>query len=103
MAIDASRWRVRWSISLSTTRSMTTRRGSSILTMPKPYLQPDEMLGLQRVFPLYVTMDESHYPDIERAEKFDDEGNAMFDKLSEKYYIDKYGTSEAERMLTYAG
>ena len=75
----------------------------SILSMPEPYLQPDEMLGLQRVFPLYVTMDESYYPDIQRAEKFDNEGNAIFDKLSERYYIDKYGTSEAERMLTYAG
>ena len=71
--------------------------------MPKPYLQPDEMLGLQRVFPLYVTMDESYFPDIERAEKFDNKGNEIFDKLSEKYYVDKYGTSEAERMLTYAG
>ena len=29
--------------------------------------------------------------------------NKLFDKLSEKYYIDKYGTSEADRMLTYAG
>jgi radical SAM superfamily enzyme YgiQ (UPF0313 family) len=75
----------------------------SILTMPEPYLQPDEMLGLQRVFPLYVTMDKSYYPEIERAEIFDDKGNELFDKLSEKYYVDKYGTSKAERMLTYAG
>ena len=75
----------------------------SILTMPKPYLQPEEMLGLQRVFPLYVTMPKSYYPDIERAEKFDDVGNEIFNKLSKKYYIDKYGTSEADRMLTYAG
>ena len=75
----------------------------SVLRMPKPYLQPDEMLGLQRVFPLYVTMSEEYYEDIKRAEIFDDVGNDIFDKLSEKYYIDKYGTSEAERMLTYAG
>ena len=75
----------------------------SVLNMPKPYLQPDEMLGLQRVFPLYVTMDKSYHADIERAEKFDEIGNMIFDKLSEKYYTDKYGTSKAERMLTYAG
>jgi anaerobic magnesium-protoporphyrin IX monomethyl ester cyclase len=75
----------------------------SILRMPKPYLQPDEMLGLQRVFPLYVTMDKSYHEDIKRAEKFDDVGNAIFDVLSEKYYMDKYGTSKADRMLTYAG
>jgi anaerobic magnesium-protoporphyrin IX monomethyl ester cyclase len=75
----------------------------SVLRMPRPYLQPDEMLGLQRVFPLYVTMDETYYEDIRRAEIFDDVGNKLFDELSEKYYIDKYGTSKAERMLTYAG
>ena len=75
----------------------------SILKMPKPYLQPEEMLGLQRVFPLYVTLPESYHDDIKRAEQFDDIGNALFEDLSEKYYVDKYGTSKAERMLTYAG
>ena len=71
--------------------------------MPEPYLQPEEMLGLQRVFPLYVTMPKSYHVDIKRAEKFDEVGNRLFEDLSEKYYIDKYGTSEADRMLTYAG
>ena len=88
---------------LDPTLQATSFIEKSILSMPEPYLQPEEMLGLQRVFPLYVTMDKSLYADIKKAEKFDDEGNAIFDKLSEKYYIDKYGTSEAERMLTYAG
>jgi anaerobic magnesium-protoporphyrin IX monomethyl ester cyclase len=77
--------------------------GKSILKMPKPYLQPEEMLGLQRVFPLYVTMDKTYYNDIKKAEYFTQEGNEIFEKLSEKYYIDKYGTSSADRMLTYAG
>ena len=88
---------------LDPTLQATSFIEKSILRMPKPYLQPNEMLGLQRVFPLYVTMPESYYHEIEKAETFDDEGNAIFEKLSEKYYIDKYGTSEAERMLTYAG
>ena len=88
---------------LDPTLQATSFIEKSILTMPKPYLQPEEMLGLQRVFPLYVTMPESRYPEIARAEKFDSIGNELFEKLSEKYYIDKYGTSEAERMLTYAG
>ena len=39
----------------------------------------------------------------EYAEKFDNVGNEIFERLSEKYYIEKYGTSEADRMLTYAG
>ena len=88
---------------LDPTLQATSFIEKSILRMPEPYLQPDEMLGLQRVFPLYVTMEESLYLDIKRAEIFDEKGNEIFDKLSEKYYINKYGTSEAERMLTYAG
>ena len=88
---------------LDPTLQATSFIEKSILTMPKPYLQPEEMLGLQRVFPLYVTMPESYHVDIKRAEQFDDIGNEIFEKLSEKYYIDKYGTNEAERMLTYAG
>ena len=88
---------------LDPTLQATSFIEKSILNMPKPYLQPEEMLGLQRVFPLYVTMPKSYYPDIKRAEQFDKKGNEIFAKLSEKYYIDKYGTSEADRMLTYAG
>lgn len=88
---------------LDPTLQATSFIEKSILRMPEPYLQPQEMLGLQRVFPLYVTMPKSDYPDIERAEKFDSVGNELFEKLSEKYYVNKYGTSEVERMLTYAG
>jgi len=88
---------------LDPTLQATSFIEKSILSMPEPYLQPQEMLGLQRVFPLYVTMPESLHADIKRAEQFDDIGNELFEKLSEKYYIDKYGTSEADRMLTYAG
>ena len=75
----------------------------SILTMPKPYLQPQEMLGLQRTFPLYVSMPESYYPDIKKAEEFNAQGNEIFKQLSDKFYIDKYGTTKADRMLTYSG
>ena len=88
---------------LDPTLQATSFIEKSILSMPEPYLQPQEMLGLQRVFPLYVTMPESLHADVKRAEQFDDVGNELFEKLSEKYYIDKYGTSEADRMLTYAG
>ena len=88
---------------LDPTLQATSFIEKSILRMPKPYLQPDEMLGLQRVFPLYVTFPDSYYEQIKRAEIFDQEGNAIFDKLSEQYYINKYGTTEADRMLTYAG
>ena len=75
----------------------------SILRMPKPYLQPDEILSLQRVFPLYVRMPESRYPEIAIAERFDEEGNAIFETLSKEFYRMVYGKDEADRMLTYAG
>ena len=75
----------------------------SLLTMPKPYLSGDEILGLQRVFPLYAKLPESRFAEIAQAERFDDEGNAIFDTLSKEFYQLVYGKEEAERMLTYAG
>jgi radical SAM superfamily enzyme YgiQ (UPF0313 family) len=75
----------------------------SMLTMPKPHLSADEILGLQRVFPLYVRMPEARYPEIQRAESLDDEGNRIFDGLAEEFYTMTYGTDEANRMLTYIG
>ena len=75
----------------------------SILTMPPPYLSSDEILSLQRVFPLYVRLPESRWPDIRRAEKFDEEGNRLFDALSAEFYEISYGKDEASRMLTYVG
>ena len=75
----------------------------SLLRMPKPYLQPDEILSLQRVFPLYVRLPESRYQEIRIAEQDDDEGKAVFEALSKEFYQMVYGKDEAERMLTYAG
>jgi radical SAM superfamily enzyme YgiQ (UPF0313 family) len=75
----------------------------SILDMPPPYLSSPEILSLQRVFPLYVNMPEEEYPKIRRAETRDQTGNDIFDELSAKFYIDKYGQDEANRKLTYSG
>ena len=71
--------------------------------MPPPYLSASEILSLQRVFPLYVRLPESRYPEILRAEQFDDEGNAVFERLSQDFYQMVYGKDEAERLLTYQG
>jgi hypothetical protein len=71
--------------------------------MPPPYLSPQEILAMQRVLPLYAGMPESRYPEIEQAEQFNENGNAIFEKLSDEFYRSKYGTSESERFLTYAG
>ena len=45
-----------------------------------------ELKGLQRTFPLYAKMPESEFDKIRIAEKFDEEGNRMFQQLREVYY-----------------
>ena len=44
-----------------------------------------ELKGLQRTFPLYTKMPEKDWAKIRTAEKFDEEGNRMFEKLSKVY------------------
>jgi len=88
---------------LDAKRQTTSVISESILEMPPPYLSASEILALQRVFPLYVSMPESRYPEIQRAESFDQEGNAIFDALSAEFYKAKYGQSEEDRKLTFAG
>ena len=84
-------------------RQTTSVISESILNMPPPYLSANEILALQRVFPLYVAMPESRYPEIQRAETQDEEGNRIFKTLSEEFYRTKYGEDEASRKLTFAG
>ena len=45
-----------------------------------------ELKGLQRTFPLYAKMPESEFAKIRIAEKFDEEGNRMFQQLRKVYY-----------------
>jgi len=54
-----------------------------------PQLSKEEIKGLQRTFPLYVNLPKEMWPEIEKAEKFDKEGNAIFKKLS-NIYKEKY-------------
>ncbi len=79
--------------------------GGSLLRMPLPYLQPDEILRLQRVFNLYVNLPESRWPEVKEIEDKlgTDEGETLFKKLSDEFYMIKYGMTAQERMLTYAG
>lgn len=88
---------------LDPNRQTTSVISESILEMPPPYLSSEEILSLQRVFPLYVSMPESRYPEIKRAESFDEEGNAIFESLSAEFYMAKYGENEEDRKLTFAG
>jgi len=77
----------------------------SILRMPSPYLQPDEILVLQHVLPLYSRFDESRWQEIEEVERNwkNADGQALFKNLSNEWYASTYGTDEKDRMLTYQG
>lgn len=79
--------------------------GGSLLRMPRPYLQEDEMLRLQRVYNLYVNLPKERWPEIEHAERLlgTDEGEALWGKLRDEFYRMKYGTPEGERKMTYQG
>lgn len=48
-------------------------------------LNPEEIAGILRTFPLYVHFAEEMYPLIKKAEKFDHEGNNVFTDLSKRY------------------
>ncbi|MFC1621029.1 B12-binding domain-containing radical SAM protein [Candidatus Omnitrophota bacterium] len=50
-----------------------------------PNISSDELKGLQRTFVLYVKFPETRYEEIERAERFDKEGNELFQKLSTEF------------------
>lgn len=88
---------------LDTEAQTTSVIAKSLLRMPPPHLSADEILGLQRAFPLYVRMPKDRYPEIQRAEVLNDEGDAAFAALSDDYFKIVYGMDEANRMLTYAG
>lgn len=75
----------------------------SLLNMPSPYLSADEILALQRVFPLYVRLPEYRYAEIRMAERLDAEGDQIFNALAKEFYQLVYGVDEADRMLTFAG
>lgn len=87
--------------------------GGSILEMPQPYLQASEMLALQRTFNFYANLPKSRWPEIERLELAIEHAartgipnkdiQGFTDKLTTDFYMTKYGTTEVERMLTYAG
>ena len=58
-------------------------RADFTLTMPQ--ISKQEILGLQRTFAMYVKFPRDMWPDIRIAEKFDEEGNKKFEKISKIY------------------
>jgi anaerobic magnesium-protoporphyrin IX monomethyl ester cyclase len=51
-----------------------------------PHIDPKEVEGIQRTFPMYVKMPEEYYPRIKLAEQFTSEGTEEFAKLRDIYW-----------------
>ncbi len=60
-------------------------------TLKMPQISSEEIYGLYRTFVLYVKLPKKYWPDIRRAETFDDEGNAAYEDLA-KFYREQYQT-----------
>ena len=55
------------------------------ISLNMPQISRDEIKGLRRTFALYARMPKEYWPMIERAEKFDEEGNRIFEDLKKIY------------------
>ncbi len=73
------------------TNSTTT---TSLLEMPPPYLQVDEIDGLMRTFNFYAKFPKNRWDEIQRAETFDEEGNRIWNALSKEYEYLMWGGKE---------
>lgn len=62
---------------------------SSMLKMP--YFTAKQIEGLMRTFPLYVEFEESAWPEIEKLERFEPEGNEVLEKYSKMYRERRWG------------
>lgn len=62
------------------------REHAFMSSLNMPQISSEEIYGLLRTFPLYVKMPEEYWPQIERAEIFDKEGDKIYSELSEIYY-----------------
>jgi len=58
-------------------------------TLNMPQISREEILGLHRTFAMYCKFPKEMWPEIEIAEKFDEEGNKKFEELS-KIFKEKF-------------
>jgi hypothetical protein len=54
-----------------------------------PQISREELLSLQKTFPLYVRFPKSEWPRIEKCEGNDQEAEALYEELSREY-TEKY-------------
>jgi anaerobic magnesium-protoporphyrin IX monomethyl ester cyclase len=65
----------------------------TVLDMPQ--YSRDAINGAVRTFNMYLRFPETYFPRIAIAERFDDEGNAMFEALREEFVERYYGVTSA--------
>ena len=70
-------------------------------TLNMPQLPVEEIDGLLRTFPLYVHFDKSVWPDIKRAETFDDEGDEIFRRLSTRYQEEAFSLDQNDKIKAF--
>lgn len=68
--------------------------GTSLLRMPRPYLQKDEIDGLFRTFSFYAYFGKERWDEVRKAESADDEGIDTFNRLGREFYQKKFGNEE---------
>jgi anaerobic magnesium-protoporphyrin IX monomethyl ester cyclase len=68
-----------------------------------PNITHDEIRGLHRTFPFYIKFPKEHWPEIERAEKFTEEGDLVFRELHKKYKDEYYDPVKTEPRFQQIG
>ena len=64
------------------------------VSLNMPQLSREDIKGLKRTFALYARLSKDYWPKIKRAEKFDEEGNRIFDELKRIYQEKYFGISK---------
>lgn len=65
-------------------------------TLKMPYFSSREIDGLMRTFPLYVEFDESLWPELEKAERFEPEGEEILVRYSKMYQELRWSTKKVK-------
>ena len=65
--------------------SLISETVSSDSPLSQPHITKEELGGLKRTFPLYIKLPESEFDMIRKAEKFDEEGNRVYEELSKVF------------------
>ena len=72
-------------------------------SLSMPSIDNEMLKGLHRTFPLYVRFPTNRWSEIEKAEKFDEEGNYIFEKLGQEYSEKYFHSATLESPLVAIG